>query len=176
MTNPNAAPALSSRVEAGKELIIERVFKAPPQLVFEAFSTAEHLKRWWGPRGWEVPYCTVDFRPGGRWHYCMKCVDPAQGQFFGMESWGLGIYGDIETPARIVYTDHFSDAAGAVNEELPSTLCTLTFEAVDGGTKVTNRAVYASEDGLKTVLDMGMLKGISETWDRLAEFLASRQA
>lgn len=78
-----------TRVE-GLELVLERVFDAPRELVFKVFSEAEHLKQWWGPRGWIVPFCSVDFRPGGVWHYCMKCVDEKQGDFFGMESWGKG--------------------------------------------------------------------------------------
>ena len=80
------------RVENEKQLVLERVFDAPRDLVFKMFKEADHLKRWWGPRGWELPVCKVDFRPGGVWHYCMKCVDPDQGQFFGMESWGKAIY------------------------------------------------------------------------------------
>lgn len=166
---------MTSRVEAGRELVLERVFKAPRQLVFDAFSKAEHLKHWWGPRGWDLSFCTVDFRPGGAWHYCMKCVDPAQGDFYGMESWGLGIYEDIQAPARIVYTDYFSDAEARVNESMPPTLSTLIFEDVEGGTKVVNRATYASEEGLKTVLDMGMLQGVTQTWDRLAEYVEDRE-
>ncbi|ACO46427.1 SRPBCC domain-containing protein [Deinococcus deserti] len=172
----SAASPMTSRIESGKELVLERVFKAPRGLVFEAFSKAEHLSRWWGPRGWDVSYCAVDFRPGGKWHYCMKCVDTAQGQFYGMESWGLGIYQEIEVPSRIVYTDYFSDAEANINEQMPPTLSILTFEDVEGGTKVVNRAVYASEDGLRAVMDMGMLQGITETWDRLAEHLESQQA
>ena len=175
MTTATAASPMTSRVEAGKELVLERVFKAPRELVFDAFSQAEHLKHWWGPRGWEVPYCTVDFRPGGKWHYCMKCVDENQGQFYGMESWGLGVYHEIDAPARIVYTDYFCDKDATINEDMPSTSCTLTFEEAAGGTKVTSRSTYATEEGLKTVLDMGMLQGITETWDRLAEHLEAQQ-
>ncbi|UQN09823.1 SRPBCC domain-containing protein [Deinococcus sp. QL22] len=172
MTRP--ATAMTSRVEAGTDLILERVFRAPRPLVFAAFSTPEQLSQWWGPRGWELPVCTVDFRPGGRWHYCMKCVDETQGEFYGMESWGLGIYQDIEAPARIVYTDYFSDAEGQINAELPPTLSTLTFEEVEGGTKVTNRGSYATAAALQTVMDMGMLHGITQTWDRLAEYLEAQ--
>ncbi len=57
-----------SRVENGQVLVLERVFDAPRDLVFSMFKEAEHLKHWWGPRGWEIPSCTVDFRPGGVWH------------------------------------------------------------------------------------------------------------
>jgi uncharacterized protein YndB with AHSA1/START domain len=171
MTSASTSTALTSRIEADRELVIERVFRAPRALVFEAFTQAEHLRRWWAPRGWAVPHCTVDFRVGGRWHYCMECVDQAQGDFFGMQSWGLGVYEDIAAPERIVYTDFFSDADGGVNEAMPATHVTLTFEEVEGGTLVVNRAAYASADQLRTVLDMGMLQGVTDTWDRLAELL-----
>lgn len=56
-----------SKVE-GNVLTLERVFNAPRELVFQAFSEAEHLKQWWGPNGWSIPVCNVDFRPGGIWH------------------------------------------------------------------------------------------------------------
>ncbi|WP_216326762.1 SRPBCC domain-containing protein [Deinococcus aestuarii] len=170
-----AASAMISNVEESRVLVLERVFKAPRELVFGAFSQAEHLRQWWGPRGWEVPFCTVDFRPGGRWHYCMRCTDKTQGEFYGMESWGLGIYREIEVPARLSLTDSFSDAEGNVNETMPSTLSTLTFETVEGGTRVVNRAVYDSEEALRTVMEMGMVQGVTETWDRLAEYLETRQ-
>lgn len=167
-------PALTSRVEHGKELLLERTFRAPPALVFAAFTQAEHLRQWWGPRGWEVTHCTVDLRPGGKWHYCMKCVDRGQGDFYGVESWGLGLYDEIEAPERLVYTDYFSDADGEINSEMPSSQTILSFEDVAGGTRVVSRSVYATEDALKTVMEMGMLQGITETWDRLAEHLQTR--
>ncbi|MVN85571.1 SRPBCC domain-containing protein [Deinococcus sp. HMF7620] len=167
----SATPTLTHHTEHNKELVLERTFAAPPELVFAAFTQPEHLRQWWGPRGWTLTHCTVDLRPGGRWHYCMKCVDPAQGDFYGMESWGLGIYQEIEAPGRLVYTDYFSDAEGTINEELPTTQSILTFEEVDGQTRVVSRSVYATPEALKTVMDMGMLQGITETWDRLAEYL-----
>ncbi|MFC4456181.1 SRPBCC domain-containing protein [Deinococcus sonorensis] len=168
--------SITSRVEAGTDLILERVFHAPRALVFEAFTRAEHLRQWWGPRGWTLPVCDVDFREGGRWHYCMRCIDPDQGSFFGMESWGLAVYETIDAPNSIVYTDYFSDADQNINAEMPATRSTLTFEDVAGGTRVVTRASYASEAALNTVLEMGMLQGISETWDRLAEYLTAPQA
>ncbi|EGL15171.1 MULTISPECIES: SRPBCC domain-containing protein [unclassified Paenibacillus] len=169
MTNP-----ITSKVE-DKTLTLERVFKAPRELVFEAFSQAEHLKLWWGPRGWSIPVCSIDFRVGGVWHYCMKCEDKNQGEFYGMESWGKAVYSEIQAPEKIVYTDYFSDAEGGIAETMPTTVCTLTFTEVEGGTKVVSRGEYATAEGLKQVLDMGMLQGITETWDRLGEHLESIQ-
>ncbi|WP_312117451.1 SRPBCC domain-containing protein [Brevibacillus reuszeri] len=163
--------AMVSRVENDRVLVLERVFDAPRELVFQMFKEAEHLKRWWGPRGWEIPVCNVDFRPGGVWHYCMKCVDPNQGDFYGMESWGKGVYKEIVEPEMFSYTDYFSDAEGNINTELPATEVTLEFVEQGGKTKLVNRGEYVSAEALKTVMDMGMLQGITETWDRLEERL-----
>ncbi|HEX7004794.1 MAG TPA: SRPBCC domain-containing protein [Trueperaceae bacterium] len=165
------ASKMNSRVENEKELVLERVFEAPRELVFEMFSKCEHLENWWGPKGWELPVCRLDFRPGGEWHYCMKCVDENQGDFFGMESWGKQIFHEIEVPVKIAYTDYFSDAEGNINRELPATTATVEFIDLGGRTKVVSRSQYASADALKTVLDMGMLQGVTETWDRLEELL-----
>jgi uncharacterized protein YndB with AHSA1/START domain len=164
---------MTSRVENDRELVLERVFSAPRELVFKMYTEAEHLKHWWGPRGWEVPVCKVDFRPGGVWHYCMKCVDRDQGQFFGMESWGKAIYEEMIEPEKIVYVDYFSDAEGNVNESMPSTKVTVEFVDLGGKTKLISRGEYVSAESLKTVMDMGMLEGISQTWDRLSELLES---
>ncbi len=161
-----------SNVESDKVLVLERVFDAPRDLVFKMFKEPEHLKRWWGPRGWELPVCNVDFRPGGVWHYCMKCVDQNQGEFYGMESWGKAVYKDINEPETIVYTDYFSDAEGNENEAMPATEVTMEFIDLDGKTKLVSRSEYVSAEALKSVMDMGMLQGISETWDRLEEQLS----
>ncbi len=161
---------MTSKVE-GQTLILERVFNAPRSLVFQAFSQAEHLKRWWGPNGWDLVVCNIDFRTGGSWHYCMKCVDQNQGDFYGMESWGKAVYGDIAEPELIVHTDAFSDAEGNIVEGMPQSLVTNTFVDQEGKTKLVCRTEYATPEALQTVMDMGMLQGITETWDRLAELL-----
>jgi uncharacterized protein YndB with AHSA1/START domain len=163
--------AMVSRVENDRVLVLERVFDAPRYLVFKMFNEPEHLKNWWGPRGWELPVCNIDFRPGGVWHYCMKCVDQNQGEFYGMESWGKGVYKEIAEPEMFSYTDYFSDAEGNTNDTMPATDTTLEFVDLNGKTKLVNRSEYVSAEALKTVMDMGMLQGITETWDRLEQRL-----
>ncbi|GAB6927838.1 SRPBCC family protein [Paenibacillus sp. JCM 10914] len=157
----------------GREVILERVFSAPKELVFKVFSDGEHLKQWWGPRGWEVTVSNMDFRPGGAWHYCMKCMDPNQGDFYGMESWGKSVYQEIDEPDRIVYVDYFSDAEGTTSEGMPASTTTMTFEDQGGQTLLISRSVYESEEAVRQVLDMGMEQGITETWDRLEEYVSS---
>ncbi|NMO94364.1 SRPBCC domain-containing protein [Paenibacillus lemnae] len=158
----------------GNELILERVFQAPRELVFKMFSEAEHLKHWWGPRGWELTKCDVDFRPGGVWHYCMKCMDPNQGDFYGFESWGKGVYQEIHEPQEFVYIDYFSDAQGNESKEMPATLCTMTFIEEDGATRLINRSKYDEPEQLQKLLEMGMEQGTRETWDRLDEYLQTQ--
>jgi uncharacterized protein YndB with AHSA1/START domain len=169
MSNNNAAHKLISKVE-GKELTIERIFNAPRELVFKAFAEEEHLKRWFGPKGWPLVFSNLDFREGGVWHFCMKCTDESQ-QYYGMESWGKAVYQEIVEPERIVYTDAFSDAEGNIIEDMPQTLITLTFLEYEGQTKLISHAQYATDEALKTVLDMGMLEGMSSTWDNLEDYL-----
>lgn len=163
-----------TRVE-GQELILEREFHAPRELVFQAFSEAEHLKMWWGPRGWTLTVCSVDFRPGGVWHYCMKGIDESLGDFFGVESWGKAVYREIVKPEKIVYTDYFSDAEGHEAEGMPASEIAMLFNEHEGKTRLVSRARFATAEELQNVLNMGMEQGISETWDRLEEYLQTLQ-
>jgi uncharacterized protein YndB with AHSA1/START domain len=128
-----------------------------------------------GIKGWTLPVCNIDFRPGGVWHYCMKCIDGSQEGYYGHESWGEAIYHEIVEPERMVYIDSFSDAEGNSVEGMPEMLITLTFVEHEGKTKLINHAQYASAEALKTVMDMGMIEGISQTWDRLAYHLKEVQ-
>ncbi|MBB6670337.1 SRPBCC domain-containing protein [Cohnella nanjingensis] len=173
MTAHDAANRIFMRVE-GRELTLERTFNAPRTLVFKTFSDVEHLKRWFGPKGWTLSVTSFDFRPGGVWHYCMKCVDESQ-EHYGFESWGRADYHEIAEPERIFYSDAFSDAEGNITEGMPVAMITLSFVEEEGKTKLINHAQYASSDALQAVLDMGMFEGISSTWARLDELLAELQ-
>ncbi len=88
-------------VEDGTVLVLEREFTAPRELVFEMFSDCKHLMHWWGPRGFDLTACEMDFREGGTWLYCMKCVDPNMGDMYGIESWGKQVFHEIRRPSSI---------------------------------------------------------------------------
>ena len=158
----------SQHVETGdRDLVMSRVFDAPRGIVFKAFSTTEALEQWWGPKGWTLPVSNLDFRPGGTWHYCMR--GPS-----GEESWGLSTYSEIVEGERIVYTDAFSNAEGAVAEGMPQMQVTIEFADEGGRTRVTSTTEFASAEELKQVLDMGVVEGATQTWDRLEQYLASK--
>ena len=148
----------------GGQLILTREFDAPRRKVFQAHTDCKHLKNWWGPRTWPVTHCQMDFRVGGKWHYCMTGPD-------GTQSWGLAIYKEIVEPERIVYEDHFSDKDGNQNKDLPSTVATTEFLEKDGKTILRSIANYPTAEDLQKVLDMGMVAGVTETFDRLEEYL-----
>lgn len=159
-------PESDQWVETGeRELVLTRTFDAPRELVFRAFSTCEHLSHWWGPRAWPMEECAMDFRVGGVWHYCLR--GPEEGD----ESWGRAVFDEIVEPERIAYTDAFSDAEGQIDEEMPQTRSTVELADAEGGTRLTLRAEYPTSADLRQVLDMGMVAGITETFDRLDEHL-----
>ncbi|MDF2461591.1 MAG: hypothetical protein K0S68_994 [Candidatus Saccharibacteria bacterium] len=162
------AEATKTKFDAKKEtgeLTISRVFNAPRDKVFKAWTSAEAIKQWWGPRTWPTVYCELDFNEGGKWHYAMQGPD-------GTKAWGLAIYKEIDEPSRIVYTDAFSDEDGNINHDLPVTTIEMTFEELPGGkTRIVSHAKYTPEE-LQKVTAMGMEEGLAETWDRLEEYLA----
>lgn len=163
----NATNKMTHEIE-GNTLTLTRTFDAPRELVFEAFSRCEHLQHWWGPKGWTLPVCEMDFRPGGKWFYCM-------GGPHGERSCGLMNYHEIVAPERIEATDQFTDAEGNVNEELPTLRETILFTEKEGKTVIVNRSEYATAEDLNTVLQMGMLEGIGQTFERLDGHLADMQ-
>ena len=164
--DPNMEPT------AEPELVITRVFDAPRELVFMAWTEPEHFVRWWGPKGFTTPFCTIDLWPGGVMHHCMRSPD-------GQDIWSKGVFREIVVPERIVFTDSFADAEGNVvppthygmSPDWPlETLLTVTFDEHEGGkkTKVTLRHA-----GIPSGADRdGTEQGWTESLDRLAEYLA----
>jgi uncharacterized protein YndB with AHSA1/START domain len=153
---------------------LTRVFNAPRRLVFEAWTRPEHLKRWWAPKGCTTPFCTVDLRVGGLFHYCIRRAE-------GQEVWGRGIYREIVEPERIAFVDSFADKDGnAVAPEQygmsagqpHESLVTVTFTEHHGKTEVTlHHAIPAS---VQERADME--QGWSEMLERLAEVLGKPEA
>lgn len=151
------------------ELKFTRVFAAPRQLVFDAFTDCEHLQHWWGPRNWPITRCQMDFREGGAWFYCMQ--GPR-----GELACGSAVYQRIERPKQLTYEDRFTDEEGKVDLTMPSALVTYEFSQTEGGTQVVGRTKYEEPSDLQKVLDMGMIAGMTETLDRLEEHLQAMQS
>ncbi len=152
------------------ELVIERVFDAPRERVWKAWTEPEQAKRWWGPKGFTAPVWRTDFRVGGKYLYCMRSPD-------GKDYWGTGVYREIVRLEKIVATDSFADAEGKVvpathygfREDFPrELLLTVTFEDLGGKTNMTLRHA-----GFPAGPDRdGAMQGWTESFEKLAASLS----
>ena len=144
-----------------REIVIMRVLDAPRGLVFDAWTSPEHLPHWLlGPEGWTMPVCEIDLRPGGTWHFGWRSADHGE-----MEM--RGVYREIVPPERLVTTESWGG-------DWPETLNTLVFSEEDGRTTVTCTVLYPSKEARDAVLAVGMKEGVSLSYDRLAEYLQTR--
>ena len=148
-----------------REIAMTRVFDAPRNLVFDAWTRPELLKRWLGVfGGWTFAVCEVDLRVGGAYRYVWRGKD---GHEMGMG----GVFRDIVRPERIVATEKFDESwypGDAVD--------TMVFVEKEGRTTVTTTILYASKEARDGVLKSPMESGVAQGYDKLAEILASMPA
>lgn len=159
-----SANAGAAESEADRELIVTRPFDAPARLLFEAWSKPEHFRRWFGPAGYPVTMCEIDFRKGGRWRAAMTGPTGKQQTPFG------GEYLEIVPHRRIVFSNGF---------ELPGAekmVMTVTFDEKDGRTLLTIRTLFASIAQKATHVGAGMEEGIASGLDQLDDLVASLKA
>lgn len=157
------------------ELVITRTFNAPLDLVWQAFTEAERLLHWWGPKGVTMKVANLDLRPGGRLHYCYAAPD-------GHEMWGLFTYHEINPPDRLVFTSAFSDTEGNIvrapfSADWPLEIMnTLTFTEHEGKTTLTMRGLpyqaTATEHNLFAGARPSIQQGFQGTLDQLEAYLA----
>jgi uncharacterized protein YndB with AHSA1/START domain len=142
-----------------REIVLTRVFDAPRQMVFDAMTKPDLLKRWFGPRGWSLRVCEVDLRVGGAWRFVLS--GPG-----GNEMSMHGVYREIDSPARSVHTETIDPFA------VESIVTTVLVES-GGKTTLTGTILYPSQEIRDMVAKSGMEHGAAETYDKLAEMLAS---
>lgn len=144
------------------EIIMMRVFDAPRHLVFDAYTKPELLKRWLGVRGgWTLAVCEVDLKVGGSYRYVWRHEAKGIGMGAG------GVYREIVPPDRLVCTESF-DSAWYPGEALLSTVLVEH----GGKTALTTTLRYESREARDVVLKSPMERGVTESYDNLAEVLA----
>ena len=145
-------------------LQIERVLDAPPDLVFEAWTSAEHAKRWWYPRENGVDFaCTsfeMDFREGGAYRYCIRSPK-------GVDTWAHGVFREIVEGRRLVFSFQWEWAP----RPSPDTVITVTFDALGAD---RTRLVFRQEPFEDAAMRDGHAAGWGAVLDHLADALASR--
>ncbi|MGI9098872.1 MAG: SRPBCC family protein [Solirubrobacteraceae bacterium] len=161
MTGHQQAPAATVTTPAEREIHIERVFDAPRDRVFAAFTDPELIPEWWGPRDTTTVVDQMDVRPGGSWRFVMRDSD-------GSETGFRGTYREVTPPERIVQTFEWEGMPGHVSVD------TATFEDLGDRTKVISTSIFHTTEERDGMLDSGMERGLNETYARLDELLASR--
>lgn len=151
------------------DLIVDREFNAPRELVWKAVTEPEHLSRWWAPGEYTIPVCRIDLRPGGKWHYCMRSPE-------GGEHWVLSVYREVAKPERLVYTSLFADEHANANDAIPEQLNTMKlFAQDDGTTRLTVQVHFERAEDLKWTVDAGMAEGMSNAFEKLDRILEELQ-
>ena len=168
MATEKSNPTVES---AEQKLVITRIFDAPREMVFKAWTDPAQAMCWWGPKDFTVPFLEIDLRVGGKYLYCMRSPE-------GKDYWSTGIYREITPPERLVATDSFADEKGNV---VPATyygmspdfplemLMTLTLEEYNGKTKLTLQHVGIPAGENRDSAQQGW----NESLDKLVEYLAN---
>jgi uncharacterized protein YndB with AHSA1/START domain len=156
------------------ELVITKILNAPKELVFKTWTEAEHLSKWWGPKGMSLAVEQLDLIPGGIFHYSMGTPD-------GQKMFGRSVYKEIQAPDKLVFINSFADAKAAIMRhplaptwplEVHNTL-TLTEE--DGITTLILKGhpINATEEEMKTFSDFrpAVEQGFAGTFEQLTAYL-----
>jgi uncharacterized protein YndB with AHSA1/START domain len=160
---------------ASSDFVLSRELDAPLERVWRAFTDAEHMKQWFSPKGFIVKSAKMEFRPGGKYHYCLVAPD-------GREMWGKAVYREIAEPERLVWVNSFSDPQGGISRHPMAPdwplemLTTVAFSERGGKTAVSVRwAPINPTDAGRRAFDGGhdsMRQGWGGTFDQLAAYLA----
>ncbi|MGD1149406.1 MAG: SRPBCC domain-containing protein [Thermoanaerobaculaceae bacterium] len=148
---------------ADRELAFTRVFDAPRELVFEAWSDPEHLARWWGPNGFTNPVCEVDVRPGGAIRIHMRGPN---GTVYPM----VGVYQEVIESERLVFTSSALDKEGTPLFEV---MTTVTFAEQGGKTTLTTKVRVVRSTPAAAPYLAGAKKGWTQSLERLGNHLTS---
>ena len=160
----------NTAVEA-ERMTVTRIFDAPRELVWKAWTDPKYVMQWWGPKGFTAPVCTMDFRVGGKFLCCMKSPD-------GQEFWNGGEYHEIVPYEKIVSSLYFADAAGnkvepehygIEHEAIENAYDVTLFEDLgDGRTKLT----FIGNETMESAKESGQVEGWYQILDKIADVIA----
>lgn len=148
-----------------RELIVTRTFNGPPHILFDAWTNPELLKRWWAPRSLGVSLfeCESDLRVGGTYRYAFG-RDPKKAEVFS------GRYIEVKPPARLVLSQLYERM-----REAGEAIITITFEEINGSTRLTLHQLFPSKEALDGAIASGMERGMRDTFEQLETLIASLQ-
>jgi uncharacterized protein YndB with AHSA1/START domain len=158
-----------------KKLTIKRIFNAPIEKIWNAFTDQNILKNWWSPQGMTSSFLTVELKVGGVFRFCFKGNDGTE--MADKEFWGCGEYTKIEKPNKLSYYDSFSDAEGnpvppsyygiSGKNEIEKLLIELTFIEKEGKTCMQ----FVGENSYDDSMTEDITKGWNEMFNKLDKLL-----
>ena len=149
-----------------EQILIEREFDAPRELVYKAYTTPELVKRWWHAKRGEVTSVEIDLRVGGRWRYVMTACGGPEVGFHGE-------YREIVPNERIVSTEFYEGVPEGVSEDDATTLNTTTFTESGGRTKLTILIEAKNRMTRDAIIDSGMEDGLQDALEVLEQVALS---
>ena len=155
-----SSAALEITTPTEREVVLKRIFDASRELVFDALTTPELLKRWYGPTGWTLILCEIDLKVGGNWHVVVERPD---GKKIGQK----GVYHEVIRPERIVNTESWEDW------DPGETLVTTTLVEIDQKTTLTSTSLFPSQEVRDIILKSGLDDGAKQSYQRLADLLGT---
>jgi uncharacterized protein YndB with AHSA1/START domain len=153
-----SSPTLAGTQPSDREIVLSRVFRAPRELVWRAWTEAEQVGRWFGPDGFSITTHEMDVRPGGVWRFTMHGPD-------GAVYPNRVTYREVERPDRLVY-DHDDDGASE-----QSFVVTVTFEAEGEGTRATMRMLFPTPEARDATVRFGAVELGKQTLRKLGELV-----
>lgn len=148
----------NNATDSEREIVLSRTYDAPRELVWQAWTRAEHLARWWGPNGFTTTTSEMEVRPGGVWRFVMHGPD-------GTDYQNVVEYTEVVAPELLVYNHGDGE-----NRERDFHV-TVTFTAEDGGTTVTSRMLFPTAEERRRAVGFGAVELGKQTFARLVEHL-----
>jgi uncharacterized protein YndB with AHSA1/START domain len=158
----------SLRLDGDLDIVIARAFNGPANVVFDAWTKPELVRRWWAPKSLAVSMvsCDAEVRAGGGYRYVLRHRD---GGLFAFS----GKYLEVTPPSRLVHTQVFEPTAAGANPDDQAIVVTVTFDERDGRTHVVSHSVCPSKEVRDGIIASGMERGMRETMNQLEELVAS---
>ena len=160
-----------STIKQVERMVVTRIFDAPRELVWKAWTDPKYVMQWWGPKGFTSPVCRMDFRVGGKFLYCMRSPD-------GQDFWNGGEFHEIVEHEKIVSTMYFADSNG--NKVEPEHYG-IEHEAIEGAHDVTlfedlgggrTKLTFIGNETMEEATKSGQLEGMNQVLDKAAAVVA----
>jgi uncharacterized protein YndB with AHSA1/START domain len=150
---------------ANRKMKVTREFDAPVEKVWQAWTDAKILEKWWAPRPWKAVSVSMDFREGGSWRYYMKGPE-------GETHYCICEYRTIDPGKAFTGVDAFTDEQGNIDTNMPRMEWSVKFQGNGNSTMVTVDISFESEEAMKQIVEMGFREGFTMAHSHLDEVLA----